>query len=556
MKTTLNLKAFILLSTLTFGAALKAETINLPVITKPTILEEGTQRELTASQIEELLPWAKDSKVFLNDLLDGIQGLSSLDKHDRLIEGIKSVVGESAPKNSELLMRYVLNRGLVVDEILSNEMKDDEVGTIDAKNRVLISSVKMAIKYYELDMAVLSKKNKTAFAVFGADFFEFLNELNKSIFDASAQYNILRTSLEWLQWDLYRDLNNASFASHIVKINNSLKIYPNKKMTDAQSIAFIRQMKGVSQQLKIKEATAKLESDLRLRAAADEQERQRIMKEQQEAEEIRRTQAAEAEEMRKYGQGGIIQTVQSFNLPSVNGVYFSTASNVDGVCKVLGFQKAAGANITNNGNVRGALLVVEANGEIKSAEMATDRNGYAIAQMTCLNKVLGRPTPKIEKVTNFATLGGVVSSQSSENGICKALGYESGVKGSGTADGSARGSMAIVDNNAKASTGEIASDRQGYKFSSVVCINKVSQPTLNLVHVNAPKYQGNILSTNSNISGVCRILGYRGGLEGSQSSDSSARGSMLVVDVTGSIVNTEIATDRAGYSISNMICVK
>lgn len=251
MKTTNKLTALVLLSALSFSSVIKADEINLPVINKPAVLDEGTQTELTAAQIAELLPWAKDSKIFLIDLLENVQGLSMTDKIERLVEGIKSVVGESAPKNSELLMRYALNRGLVVNDIITREALDTSVGTADAKLRVLRASIQMAIKYYDTDMAILSEKNPAPYVLFGADYFDFLSDLNKSVFDASAQYAIQRTALEWLQWDLYRDLNNASYSPQIVKINSSLKTFPDKRLEDAQSIASIRQMKSVARQLSL-----------------------------------------------------------------------------------------------------------------------------------------------------------------------------------------------------------------------------------------------------------------------------------------------------------------
>lgn len=297
MKTSKKLKILILLSTLTMSAVLKAETMNLPIISKPVILEEGTQRDLTQAQINELLPWAKDSKVFLVDLLENIQGLTTTDKVDRLVEGIKSVVGESSPKNSELLMRYALNRGLVINDILTAEMDSLAVGSQDAKLRVLISSIKMAIKYYDTDMAILSKKTVAPYVIFGLDYFDFLSELNKSIFDASAQYSIQRTALEWLQWDLYRDLNNASYASQIVKINNGLKTFPNKKLTDAQSIANIRLMKKLAQQLNVKATLLKLEEEKRISQAKTEEER-RLLIAKSEAEKQRIRQEAELEKLR------------------------------------------------------------------------------------------------------------------------------------------------------------------------------------------------------------------------------------------------------------------
>lgn len=239
----------LILVTLMSLSSFAGEEITLPNISKPAALEEGTQRQLSAAQIAELIPWAKDSKMFLVDLIDSTQGLSIDDKIERLDFGIKQVVGESAPKHSELLMRYVLNRAIVIKDTLSREMNGEAVGTADAKLRTLIASINMAVKYYEVDMNTLSKKSTPDFYDFGATYFNFLSELNKSIFDASAQYAIQRTSLEWLQWDLYRDLNNTRHAPVIVKINNALKMIPAGKQSDFQSIKNIQQLKKISTQL-------------------------------------------------------------------------------------------------------------------------------------------------------------------------------------------------------------------------------------------------------------------------------------------------------------------
>lgn len=249
-----------LLASLSLNSLSFAQEMNIPVVSSPSALQEGTQRELTAEQIAELLPWAKDSKIFLNDLLDQVHTLPMDQKIERLIDGIKQVVLESAPKHSELIMRYALNRALVVNDILSQEMQDGVVGTADAKFRVLNLSINLAIKYHDSDLANLTNRTTLPYAAFGLEYFNFLHELNKSIFDASAQYNIERTALEFLQWDLYRDINNTSYAPQILKINNALKIFPVKKMSDANSINYIRQMKKVVQQLSLGDKIQKVES--------------------------------------------------------------------------------------------------------------------------------------------------------------------------------------------------------------------------------------------------------------------------------------------------------
>lgn len=266
-------------ASLSFAGGIQAEDIALPVISKPVLLNEGIQRELTQEQIAELLPWAKDSKQYLIDLLDNVQGLSMTDKIEKMTDGFKEVVGESSPKNSELLMRYILNRSLVVNQVLSAEMESNAVGTDDAKLRVLHSSALLAIKYYENDINVLTKKSVSPFAVFGLEYFQFLTEINKSVFDASAQYATQRLAMEWLQWDLYRDLSNARYASQIVKLNNSLKTFPDKKITDGQAISAIRQMKKLSSQLNVKDVLDKLEDERNVNNAKYAEEKARLKRE-------------------------------------------------------------------------------------------------------------------------------------------------------------------------------------------------------------------------------------------------------------------------------------
>ncbi len=247
-----KIAALVLLSSFCMPNTILAQELNLPTIIKPSVLEEGTERILTQSQVDELLPWAKNSKNFLEDLVENVQAFPMADKVERLLDGIRSVVSDSGSKNSELFMRYILNRSLVINEILSTEIEADAVGSNDIKARSLILSINMAIKFYEKDLEKLqNSKVVSPYASFGKEYFSFLKELNKSVFDASAQYNLERISLEWLQWDLYRDLNNTAYASQIVKINNSLKIFPTTKLKDSQYINYVRQIRKISEGLNI-----------------------------------------------------------------------------------------------------------------------------------------------------------------------------------------------------------------------------------------------------------------------------------------------------------------
>jgi hypothetical protein len=287
-----------LIASISFPLKSFAEEVSLPEVKKPLILNEGIQTTLTAEQIAELMPWAKDTKFFLVDLLDNIGPLSTDDKIEKLISGIQDAVGESAPKNSELLMRYILNRALVIKDLITKEADPEAVGTKDVLIRTLVSSVKMAIQYYDIDMSALTtQKSNSSFVSFGMEYFNFLTELNKSIFDASAQYLIERTALEWYQWDLYRDLNNKMYAPQIVKINNSLKTFSTKKISDAQAISSIRQMKKIAEQLDVTGTINRMKSEQR--KIEDEKRLKNLKKEDEIKAEVKRQEEARAAEERK-----------------------------------------------------------------------------------------------------------------------------------------------------------------------------------------------------------------------------------------------------------------
>ena len=247
-----TLKIILLGLIINLNTMVKADDFFLPEISAPieNILE-GIETKLTLEDIAEILPWAKNSKSRLDDLLENTEANFSKDSLERiLVSGIQKIVNSSGPKHTELLMRYVLNRAIKIHEILVNETNTKEIGVLDQRIRFLVQSIELAKYYYKSDLDFLNQGRENFrplnFAYFGIRYSHFLGELSKSLFDASAQYQIERLNLGFLQWDLYRDLENKKYAPVINKIYNQLDVLPvESPSNDQSSVSFIRKIKKI-----------------------------------------------------------------------------------------------------------------------------------------------------------------------------------------------------------------------------------------------------------------------------------------------------------------------
>lgn len=519
----MNLKMSIfstLLLSFTFSS-LQAEDIKIPTIQKPALLQEGVQRVLTQEQVNELLPWAKDSKIFLIDLLAALEGLNSEDKVSRLLEGIDQVVRDSGGKNSEMFMRYVLNRAVVIHGLLNKEIDSSAVGSLDAKIALLTNSIKMAIRYYDVDVKYLQTSSSAPYASFGKDYFIFLKQLNKSIVDASAQYTIERTALEFLQWDLYRDINNKAAASKIVKINNGLKLYPaDKKMKDSQYLVNIRQMKALGEQLY--SVTTK-------------------------------------NGVSRSSKENIIETVQHFTMPNIHEVYFGLESSLDGVCIALGFQKSVKDSLQKKSMSDHPIVKINEEGNaIEGVYQLSSRE--IVSAIDCQNKVIEKEQLELAIVKNpMIDEIRISSTYSSEEAVCKMLGYESGVKGTGLVKINQRGSFLEINNSNTSPRG--VSGEFLNVLEELVCTKKVENEikrdyTFEIIEL--PKYAEKYnLSVSSNEQGVCRYLGYKGSAEGSIFEMNGAVVKTFVLDITGAVINKEVSLNGEKVSlIYKIICYK
>ena len=267
---TLWILASLFMPTLAFANDLQIKVTNPDDVVygiATTPFQEGTQTELSKEQVSVLSNWAKTTRSVLEAYVETAKTLRVKSEIvSTLKEGIQNAVLASRKQKTELLMRYVLNRGLTILEVMEHETSTAHVGIEEAKIRLLEQSIQMAQRYYDHDLSYLAKLDpanvstlKIDFAQFGVTYASFLSSLSNSVFDASAQYQLYRLTLGLLQMDLYRDTERFKYAEAINKINVRLQSLPKSSPMDDQSaLALIRNAKKTlgSLNLQIQRATS------------------------------------------------------------------------------------------------------------------------------------------------------------------------------------------------------------------------------------------------------------------------------------------------------------
>ncbi len=214
---------------------------SLPVIYAPIGFDEGTETRLSGVQVMELVPWANRSNEKLRQMLHNVSKLRNpWQIKQTLLSGIKSLILTQTPERTELMMRYVLNRGLKVFDEIDKYTSETTPGVIDLKIRILRLSALMAIDYYKDDLKYITGQNKIIqgplnnsppdtlvnlpFGSFAIEYSDFLMKFNESVTHAKAQYAIGLMALGLFQWDLYRDdLKKLQYAPAITKIYDFLR---------------------------------------------------------------------------------------------------------------------------------------------------------------------------------------------------------------------------------------------------------------------------------------------------------------------------------------------
>lgn len=246
----MNKFLFLLFAFITFMATLvKAEDV--PIVVAPHYTQENYSLVLTQGEIDSLKKWSADVN---NDLKNTLLNASELNADDKLVylkNEIKSIANLHR-EHTNIFVRYSLSRSLKLVEIIEKEDQSSENSILDVKIRLLTQSLKIAREYTEFDFTKFKNAGFTTYSRFGLDYFALVTELAKSIFDASAQYEMYKISLEYLQWDLYRELDNTQYATTIVKINDFLNKQMPNIQTDKIFIEEIKKIKKIITELDIR----------------------------------------------------------------------------------------------------------------------------------------------------------------------------------------------------------------------------------------------------------------------------------------------------------------
>lgn len=141
--------------------------------------------------------------------------------------------------------------------------------------------------------------------------------------------------------------------------------------------------------------------------------------------------------------------------------YSYTATSPDGVCKSLGFEKSAKGSL-RYGREGIDSIQVNDNGEVSGGEKA-----WELTQIICVNKKNTFPNERsilIHKPIHRDTRLPFSYTQTSHQGVCKALGHRRLAKGSGRYGNDGIDSIQVDDE------GHIVSSVRTWQLVQIVCV--------------------------------------------------------------------------------------
>lgn len=437
-----------LLTVLALSLSLQAfSQVTLPRIDAPEELaagtfEEGTITRISESEIAEFLPWAQNAQNQLNRALTSSRSMPLRDRLPHIERAVKSVVNRSGSRQYQMFMRFALNRGLLLVSEMQSSMNMQEIGAQENALDILQRSIQVALSFYESDLSFQNRaqsgNNSTElrYARFGLLFKDSLLGGVINVLDAKAQYRLMYKLVEMTNWDLSRDPHANSFADSIVEAYELQQDLPVEPLADDRAnLRLIRRLNA----LKI----------LTLVTPAGEVRRQGSTPTPTPSVPI-----------------GNISRVAS---PRYGELLISASSNLDGVCKSLGFERAVPGSQERADTIHGMVLEVDGNGEPLKMVTVNSQEGFYLTAVTCGGH---RGTPRAREI-GVLTLPRandmLYSSTSDVNGVCRSQGYQRGLQGV-TREDRIHGAALVVDASGGVIRAEPVNSQTGFYISRITCI--------------------------------------------------------------------------------------
>lgn len=177
-----------------FGTSLNAQ-VSAP--------RPGTERGINAEEIDQLRTWAYSIRRSLRTLGANNLNIPYLDKADHLRSGIEEIVENSSlfhRAHDELLVRYILNRGLHFDDLILDHVDiSDDIGY--HQRLLMLSEIfDLAREAIEQDLHILEGENRLHdFKSFGEMFALKAFQVNSTIVHGLAQFLIGKHILQFYQ---------------------------------------------------------------------------------------------------------------------------------------------------------------------------------------------------------------------------------------------------------------------------------------------------------------------------------------------------------------------
>lgn len=233
--------AFLLLS-----SSIGAGEIDFEVKAPFMELEDRMEATVTSDLVDSLRPFARNLSRRLNNILDNAAAVGNSEAEALIVASLEGIIYSGTQKFDEVLSREILERAILIHRVAQQETDANDFGIVQMRIRLLTRAIEKAVKTYVgqdealFDSIESGVDGVVNYAAFGEDFFNYLLELNKSVFDASAQYRVERLAIRFLQYDYSRDLNFEAYATPIVDIEDSLKGFPEEAESDRQAIMLLR----------------------------------------------------------------------------------------------------------------------------------------------------------------------------------------------------------------------------------------------------------------------------------------------------------------------------